>query len=429
MSFFLSQPNKEKSLIILSYNKKLDKLFRYSTGLNIETRFWSKENQRATVAGTDKEKSNSKYINSELEKYDTFLEQTISFAKLHKIAITNEYLYNEFEKEFKLAPKQKIGETKDFFKLIDIFIERVESGLKTTRKGTTITLDRINQYKRFKKTLVRFRENIMIDDIDLNFYNELLHFLNNDRKNDKEKQKKSLNYIGHQLKILKAILRDTYKHGLHNNRIFEVDDFKTFAEDIENVYLNNSELDILWNLDNLSPKLSLVRDVFLIGCYTGLRISDLSQLHKSQIVKSGKVLKVITEKTKEIVFIPLHWRVKEIVKTYAGEFPKAFSDQKMNEYIKDICKEIEGFKIPNEYKKTIGGKVVKYTQMKWERITNHTARRSFATNLYLAGFDTISIMKLTGHQSEKAFMKYICVTQEQMADRMVDHPYFKKPKK
>ncbi|MDO9635196.1 MAG: tyrosine-type recombinase/integrase [Paludibacter sp.] len=60
-----------------------------------------------------------------------------------------------------------------------------------------------------------------------------------------------------------------------------------------------------------------------------------------------------------------------------------------------------------------------------ELVTSHTARRSFATNLYLAGIDTISIMLLTGHKTEKSFMVYIRITKEQNAYRVASHPFFK----
>jgi len=73
---------------------------------------------------------------------------------------------------------------------------------------------------------------------------------------------------------------------------------------------------------------------------------------------------------------------------------------------------------------TRGGKREESKHQKWELITVHTARRSFATNAYLAGVPTISIMKITGHRTESAFMKYIKISQEQNADLLSSHPFF-----
>ena len=55
---------------------------------------------------------------------------------------------------------------------------------------------------------------------------------------------------------------------------------------------------------------------------------------------------------------------------------------------------------------------------KWEMISSHTARRSFATNEYLNGTPSITIMAVTGHKTEKAFLKYIKVTSREHAEKM-----------
>lgn len=62
---------------------------------------------------------------------------------------------------------------------------------------------------------------------------------------------------------------------------------------------------------------------------------------------------------------------------------------------------------------------------KWELVTAHTARRSFATNAYLAHVPTLAIMKITGHSSEKVFLRYIRISQEDNARQLQEHPFFK----
>jgi integrase len=54
-------------------------------------------------------------------------------------------------------------------------------------------------------------------------------------------------------------------------------------------------------------------------------------------------------------------------------------------------------------------------------VSSHTARRSFATNMYKSGFTSISIMTITGHKTEKAFLTYIRVTQEEHAKKLREH--------
>ena len=61
---------------------------------------------------------------------------------------------------------------------------------------------------------------------------------------------------------------------------------------------------------------------------------------------------------------------------------------------------------------------------KTRQMKTHTARCSGATNMYLAGIPTIAIMKITGHKTEREFMKYIKITEEQTALELMSHPYF-----
>ena len=61
---------------------------------------------------------------------------------------------------------------------------------------------------------------------------------------------------------------------------------------------------------------------------------------------------------------------------------------------------------------------------KCDIITTHTARRSAATNMYKAGIPSISIMRITGHTTEKAFMKYIKITAEENAELMAKNKFF-----
>ena len=70
---------------------------------------------------------------------------------------------------------------------------------------------------------------------------------------------------------------------------------------------------------------------------------------------------------------------------------------------------------------TKGGKYKEDTMEKWQMVSSHTARRSFATNLYNQGVEVITIMKMTGHRTEGAFLKYIKVTEEQHARKLEQH--------
>lgn len=168
--------------------------------------------------------------------------------------------------------------------------------------------------------------------------------------------------------------------------------------------------------------MAFTRDLFIVGCYTGLRFSDFSQI-KRENIRNG-MISLRTQKTNELVTIPVHPIVEEIMSKYKGKYanslPPAFANQIMNGYLKDIGKLAE-FEESVLVSKTIGGKKVSQTFKKYELITTHTARRSFATNLFLQEFPAISIMKLTGHRSEKNFMNYIKMTPHQNAEKLRKH--------
>ena len=138
----------------------------------------------------------------------------------------------------------------------------------------------------------------------------------------------------------------------------------------------------------------------------------------------GNTIRIRTQKTGELVVIPLHWMIRDILDKYEGALPKPVSNQKMNEYLKEIG-ELAKINTISNTSITKGGLRVDKASKKFELITVHTARRSFATNMFLAEVQTISIMKITGHKTEKSFMKYIRISQEDNAIKLADHPFFK----
>ena len=179
------------------------------------------------------------------------------------------------------------------------------------------------------------------------------------------------------------------------------------------------------DLSTLS-RLERVRDVFVIMCYMGIRYSDYLLLKKENILPSG-LIRITTKKTKTPVEIPMHDRVREIMKKYNGEFPPAPSNQKFNDYMTEVIKaaKLDRDVVISETRGTMTrNKTVKLSSL----VTAHTARRSCATNMFLAGVPTLSIMKITGHKSEKVFLKYTRITQEENALKLRDHSFYKTKK-
>ena len=192
------------------------------------------------------------------------------------------------------------------------------------------------------------------------------------------------------------------------------------SEDIDNVYLTESELSILANWEIKTPYLDRVRDQFILLAWTGCRYSDLDKLRKENIIEiSGShFFKLKQQKTGNDVIIPIFPESQRILEKYEYNLPRPMANQKFNLYLKEVCKLAE---LDDEViiKRTEGGVLKENVLKRYECISAHTARRSFATNLYLRGFDSMSIMQITGHRTESAFLTYIKVTREQNAARMM----------
>ena len=105
--------------------------------------------------------------------------------------------------------------------------------------------------------------------------------------------------------------------------------------------------------------------------------------------------------------IPLTPRVLKILEKRKGDFPRQISDVKFNEYIKIVAELAEintptrGPLFDKEKKRNIIG-----TYPKYKLVTSKVARRSFCTNNYGVK-DTVLIMYMSGHTTEKALLTYI----------------------
>ncbi len=188
--------------------------------------------------------------------------------------------------------------------------------------------------------------------------------------------------------------------------------------------LSKEDIHLIYELDLAkNQRLDKVRDLFIIACYTGLRFSDLIQVRKENIINNGTQIRVKTEKTGELVIIPIHRYIKDILAKYDGNLPTVISNQKMNQYLKEISL-LAGLDSTVKIGITRGGRLEHDIFKKSELVSTHTARRSFATNAFLMDVPTISIMKITGHRTEKSFMKYIRISQEENANKLLAHPFF-----
>lgn len=232
-----------------------------------------------------------------------------------------------------------------------------------------------------------------------------------------------LNYMKNIVQCIKAMTAKAAIRGYAVDPSFEDVQIRE-SEEPTRVYLTMNEITRLYYYENLTKKQARIRDLFIVGCLTGLRYSDYSNLTQDNF--SGDFIVKLTKKTKKKVIIPIHEYVKDIYEKYNNQIPGGFSIQYFNRSVKEICKKVGiNDKITSTYIR--GNRIVTETKEKWEMIGSHTARRSMATNMHQTKrMSTSDIMQITGHTSEQSFYRYIRTTNEDKARAIASDTYFRK---
>jgi integrase len=217
------------------------------------------------------------------------------------------------------------------------------------------------------------------------------------------------------LKINKIIENEIA--AFNPNNIFTHRKFRSISSESDTKYLTPIEIKEIVDLDlKTNLKLDRVRDMFIISCNTALRYSDIVKIKPEDIVDD--MIDITQFKTKDKVAIPIMKEVGRLLSKYNYSLPK-ISNQKFNEYLYEVVKKCKGLEI-EVTKKTIQGKqeiIIK--KPKYEFISSHTARRSFATNEYMLRELSIQqIMSITGHKTERSFYKYIRMTPKENAEQV-----------
>ena len=370
-----------------------------NTGNYIDPRHWNFEKDVVRRSYDDHESLNDD-LEEELKKVKKIIKDALKAGIDPTIDFVKNRYNNPVSNDVKLS----------FFGALDKFIE--------DSKGRVVN-DVIKDYNSLKKHLNGFAEysnqSITFSSINYAFYQQFVSYLIFEAVKPDETKGLATNTVGKQIKNLKVFIKDCMRKGIC--KPIDLSDFKTVTEEVDKIYLNADEIDTIANLDYSDNKeMDIVRDYLLIGCLTGLRFSDFSTIEKHHI--NGKYLNKRINKTHQSQTIPLKKKVKEIFKKYNNNLPKIDSN-KFNKLVKKVG---EKAKINDEvelvYKK--GAEKIRTVHKKYELISSHTCRRSFCTNEFLAGTPIIYIMKISGHKTEKSFMRYLKIDQDVAAEKMLE---------
>lgn len=399
---------------------------------------WSNETQQAKQRADvfkfktgESEKTGRQNFNDMINGLRYAIESELT--QTHQANITSDWLKTTIDKHWN-PDKYKIT----LFSFIQSFIDKSETkpNLITGRPVCyRVRREYEITFRYLKDYATKTGKEIDFKDIDLDFYDGFIQYLQEahprklgrpkSKGQDKSENQKSeeiklaVNTIGKKIRTLKTFLNAAKEEGKNSYEGYKSKKFVAMTEEAETIYLNEEELTALYNEDfSNNQGLERVRDLFLVGCWTGCRFSDIEQITPESI--SDGFIHLKQHKTGTKVVIPLHPVVTAILNKYKGKLPEPISNQKFNESLKKIAKQS---KIKEKTHKAItkGGVKVSKSYEKWQLVCSHTARRSFATNLYKSGFPSISIMNITGHKTEESFLKYIKVTPDEHAKKLQLH--------
>ncbi len=403
--------NVEKESMIMLHFSMSGKRFKKSTGYKSSLKNWNLGKQRVeTGKGSPK---NAKDVNAFLNRLQEFVEEEFSQMVKQQQGIDLDLLSDKITAFIGGASIEEVEKSGDL-------IEYAENLLESKKKSLAITTYR--SYRRTVDLLKQFRDqsnkNIVFDSIDMHFYRDFVEMLEDDDY--------SLNSIGKHIKNLKTFLNDALINGLTTNLIFKNKNFKSPKEITTQIYLTEEEIQKLAKKDlSKYPLMQQARDIFLIGCYTGQRVSDYNGLTDRNLVQieGHTFIKIKQKKTGNAVHFPLLESIKQVMNRYENSFPPKMSEPILRSNLKDAAQTAELNKmIQVSYNK--GGEQVEKEVPQYKLVKTHTARRSFCTNHYIKGKPLQEIMEYSGHQTEREFLKYIRIEKEQKALAILKSGFF-----
>lgn len=327
-----------------------------------------------------------------------------------------------------------------FVSFMQGYIDDLRSG-KRTKKGRSKNVsagyiaNMASLLNIIKKYETERRKNLSLDDITMKFQQDFVRW--NLVKGS------STNTIYHKMSGIRTVMVAAYEDKKTKCDDFRRSDFVPKQEEVDHVYLTPKMIQDMLDLDlstreavreliaksNIKAKqrevlirkisirtcwaLEESRDVFIVGCLTGQRVSDYSRFSKDMItVLNGRqFLKIVQAKTGKLVYIPMDTRVSAILDKYDGILPE-IDYKKIIRHVKFI-----GELMHWTYKADIDPSMLgsKKKNRFCDLLGTHTARRSFATNAYAAGVPLSSIMAVTGHGTEQILRKYLKLQDKEKA--------------
>ena len=420
----------------LTFNLRGKTIWYSITGLDERIRETTKQTIENTdnwdgnqITGDEPFKKQKNLILSNLKSRISTIE-TEAFLK--KVVLTKAYVLarlNEPEQETKPEPGiQEIELPDDFWKLMQKFIDDTKNGTRKSPQGKKLGADSIQVAEASKTHLENFcrekKYRITFSNINERFYKKFTDYLYDDLDHYD-------NTVGKYVRNLKTFLNWSEKTTVQSKKWFKVPseekDIMVLTPEQLNALIDAEINEATVNLNYFSKKktvepeskedtiemLNRTRDIFVLGCTTTLRVSDLLKLDpQTNLIKATNYkLKINTSKTGKFILIDLPDYTETIINKYIQKYNKILppiSDQRFNENLKKLGEFMNWDQIKIEVVRHKRYEPVKKVMTLSSLLTSHVMRRTGITTLLIGGMDPFAVKKISGHsKNSRSFTKYI----------------------
>ncbi len=404
--FLLRQPNTKGVKAIYATVRYSNQTVILYPGMSIHTDLWL----RKKGINKPKDVPENNDLKDKLSDFERIVRRThmelqaqapnsIVSPKLLKTAVYAKHL-NKIVEESVTPQKENRILIADFFQTL---IDDSKNKERLSQDGRLITAATIRSYETTKMHFENFQtkqhRKYRLEDTSQKLIDAFSNYLTYDKKI-------SFNSVGKYMKTMRTLLNYARHKKLITSEILADVKIKVNHEEVDNIYLSMQDIKDLTELKGFeTPVHDTVRDLFVIGCLTGLRFSDYSKLNTARF--EDGFIHITQLKTHGRITIPIHPIVRKVLDKHPNGLPKAPNNADFNSCLKDIGKKLPQLSTEFEKITTREGKPVPVKHKKWELLQTHTARRSFCTNEYLNGTPTITIMAISGHKTEQSFLTYI----------------------
>jgi len=412
---FLLQSKSEIANIYVRFSIDRKTILKRKSGFTINPKYWSE-----SFALPIQKSKETKELKSKLSKLADFISDAYNDSVSKGIEFTGEWLQDQIDI---FNNKKPVLELDILLNYIQKYIDEAPYK-QNQKKETGLSRGRVQNLKLFKNTIERYQneafrgKRILIKDVNLQFVENYKMWL--------FKQNYSINYVGKNIANIKTICFDAFKNDIEtSSQLKNIKGVSESKKPEQVITLSEEEQEKIKEATLMREALINARKWLLLGCLIGQRGGDLLSITEKNIKELNgiKIIELKQQKTGKLVAIPL---LPEAVEIVESGMPYKISLARFNEYIKDVCEiakinEIITSKIKVTSKKPMELKTLE----KFNFITSHVCRRSFATNFY-GRIPTPILMNITAHGSERVFLAYIGKTTYDNAFQMVE--YFSKLK-